>query len=70
MYHVILLYSPLECVKTQVAKGGVCEAVVDVVRRHRDTPSSDLFPPIIKTATDLIVYILVGGEKMLLLMNP
>ncbi|XP_045135546.1 rap1 GTPase-GDP dissociation stimulator 1-like isoform X3 [Portunus trituberculatus] len=53
-----------ECVKTQVAKGGVCEAVVDVVRRHRDTPSSDLFPPIIKTATDLIVYILVGDDSM------
>ncbi|XP_050717360.1 rap1 GTPase-GDP dissociation stimulator 1-like isoform X1 [Eriocheir sinensis] len=53
-----------ECVKTQVAQGGVCEAVMDVVRRHRDTPSSDLSPPIIKTATDLIVLILVGDESM------
>ncbi|XP_050717364.1 rap1 GTPase-GDP dissociation stimulator 1-A-like isoform X5 [Eriocheir sinensis] len=52
-----------ECVKTQVAQGGVCEAVMDVVRRHRDTPSSDLSPPIIKTATDLIVLILVGGVE-------
>lgn len=53
-----------ECVKTQVAKGGICEAVVDVVRRHRNSPSSDLSPPIIKTATDLIVLILVGDESM------
>ncbi|KAK8747197.1 hypothetical protein OTU49_016673 [Cherax quadricarinatus] len=53
-----------ECVKTQVAQGGVCEAVVEVVRRHRNNPSSDLSPPIIKTATDLIVLILVGDESM------
>ncbi|XP_064087915.1 rap1 GTPase-GDP dissociation stimulator 1-B-like [Macrobrachium nipponense] len=53
-----------ECVKTQVAKGGICEAVVEVVRRHRNSPSSDLSPPIIKTATDLIVLILVGDESM------
>ncbi|KAG0729258.1 Rap1 GTPase-GDP dissociation stimulator 1 [Chionoecetes opilio] len=53
-----------ECVKTQVAQGGVCEAVVEVVRRNRDAPNSDLSPPIIKTATDLIVYILVGDESM------
>ncbi|XP_068218046.1 rap1 GTPase-GDP dissociation stimulator 1 isoform X2 [Palaemon carinicauda] len=53
-----------ECVKTQVAKGGICEAVVEVVRRHRNSPSSELSPPIIKTATDLIVLILVGDESM------
>ncbi|XP_027228646.1 rap1 GTPase-GDP dissociation stimulator 1 isoform X2 [Penaeus vannamei] len=53
-----------ECVKTQLAVGGVCEAVVEVVRRHRNNPASDLSPPIIKTATDLIVLILVGDESM------
>lgn len=53
----------LECVKTQLAVGGVCEAVVEVVRRHRNNPASDLSPPIIKTATDLIVLILVGGKS-------
>lgn len=58
-----------ECVKTQVAQGGVCEAVMEVVRRHRDNPSCDLSPPIIKTATDLIVLILVGDESMGIVYN-
>ncbi|KAK7086367.1 Rap1 GTPase-GDP dissociation stimulator 1 [Halocaridina rubra] len=58
-----------ESVKTQVAKGGICEAVVEVVRRHRNSPSSDLSPPIIKTATDLIVLILVGDESMTIVYN-
>ncbi|CAL4101912.1 unnamed protein product, partial [Meganyctiphanes norvegica] len=53
-----------EIVKTQMSQGGICEAVVDVVKRHRNNPSSELSPPIIKTATDLIVLILVGDESM------
>lgn len=51
-----------EDVKTQMAEGGVCQAVMEVVRRHRESPSPDLSPPILKTATDLIVLILVGGQ--------
>ncbi|XP_076034055.1 visceral mesodermal armadillo-repeats isoform X2 [Oratosquilla oratoria] len=53
-----------ESVKTQLAAGGVCEAVVSVIRRHRDHPSAELSPPIVKTATDLIVLILVGDKSM------
>ncbi|KAK3876221.1 hypothetical protein Pcinc_018972 [Petrolisthes cinctipes] len=53
-----------EDVKTQMAEGGVCQAVMEVVRRHRESPSPDLSPPILKTATDLIVLILVGDESM------
>ena len=57
------LFFVVECVKTQLALGGVCEAVMELVRKHRDNPAADLSPPIIKTATDLIVLILVGGKK-------
>lgn len=53
-----------EIVKTQMSQGGICESVIEVVKRHRTNPSSELSPPIIKTATDLIVLILVGDESM------
>ncbi|RXG68143.1 Rap1 GTPase-GDP dissociation stimulator 1-A [Armadillidium vulgare] len=58
-----------DCVKTQFASGKICEAVIGVINRHIKTPSPDLSPPIIKTATDLLVLILVGDESMLLLYN-
>ena len=35
-----------------------------MVRRHQNNPNSDLSPPIIKTACDLLVLILVGGKNV------